>query len=119
MKNQKLYFLVHWMAIILGLFVILFFLTIIESTALSSLIFDEKWGVLPFTLMLLVPIVGYFVSLQRPKSGGLCMILGGMILVVYLLIIGSEGVGRMAFVFALPFIIPGLLFWLSQKLKTN
>jgi len=56
-------------------------------------------------------VIGYVWALSKPKQGSLIMISGGVVMAIYLLFLGGLIGIKMAMIYGLPFIIPGLIFY--------
>ncbi len=109
--------ILHFIALILGFQASAFFVFFLISKGGSELI-DGKWSVIPILLMMIVTVGGYIWAILRSKPGGIIMILGGLLMAVYLLAMGGTSEIKMAFIYGLPFIIPGIIFYFSP-IKTS
>lgn len=106
---MKLYKLLHYIALILGFQVSIFFLFFLIADSITDL-GEGKFNVIPILLMMILAVGGFVWSVTKPAKGGLVMIAGGLVMVVFLLIMGGIGEWQMALIFGLPFILPGLVF---------
>jgi len=71
-------------------------------------------------LMMLYTVGGFVLSVKKPLKGSIIMISGGLIMAIYLLIIGGFDEIQMAMIYGLPFIIPGILFYYTAgKINTG
>jgi hypothetical protein len=103
-------------ALILGFLPASFFLIFLIGAAISELI-DGKPGVIPILAMMLVTVSGYILAWKRPRNGGIIMIGGASVMGIYLIITTGFSYLDIAALYALPFIIPGILFMLLRKFQ--
>ena len=108
--------LIHYSAVILGFQVAAFFFLFLISNAIAGLV-EGKFAILPLLFLMLFSVGGYILAIGKPAKGGLIMISGGILMVVYLLIVGGTDEITMALIYGLPFIIPGLLFFYPANRK--
>ena len=87
-----------------------FFLLFILGEGLPDLI-NGYMAVIPILALLFFTITGYIVAWFQFRLGGLMMMLGGLVMGIYLLVLGGEGLGWIVVSFSVPFIIPGYLFF--------
>jgi hypothetical protein len=108
----------HKLLRIIGLFLgfipSAFFLVFLIGEGLAGLI-DGKLAVIPILIMMVVAVSGYILAWKRQKVGSIIMISGGLVMGIYLLILGSLSDWEMAFFYSFPFIIPGLLLMYSSR----
>ncbi len=109
---------VRILALALGFLPAAFFLLFLLGEGFAELI-DGKTGVIPIVLMMLFTVSGYILAWKRPQMGGIIMISGGFVMGIYLLITGGVGEWQMALAYSVPFMLPGFLFTLLKKLRTD
>ena len=102
--------ILHYIALILGFQASAFFLFFLISDGFADL-FDGKFSVIPILIMMIFTVIGYVWAISKPKQGSLIMISGGAVMALYLLFLGGMVGIKMALVYGLPFIIPGLIFY--------
>lgn len=113
MKVMKI---LHYIALILGFQASAFFLFFLISEGVGSLI-AGKIGIIPILIMMLISIGGFVWSVIKPVPGPLIMISGGLLMAIYLLFIGGISEYKMALIYGLPFILPGILLHFTSKRK--
>jgi hypothetical protein len=109
MKAAKI---LHYLALILGFQASAFFLFFLIAEGGSNL-FEGKYRVIPILVLMIVSVAGYILAISKPKPGSVIMILGGLAMAFYLLVIGGVNETVMALAFGLPFIIPGIIVYLT------
>lgn len=102
--------IVRYTALILGFQASFFFTFFLISEGIADL-FGGKISVIPIIILMILSVAGYIWAVSHSLKGSMMMIIGGMALVIYLLIIAGIGEYKMALIFGLPFIMPGLLFY--------
>jgi hypothetical protein len=102
--------ILHYLALILGFQASAFFLFFLISDGVADL-FEGKYSVIPILIMMIFTVIGYFWAISKPKSGSLIMISGGVVMALYLIMLGGIVGIKMAMIYGLPFIIPGLIFY--------
>jgi hypothetical protein len=102
--------ILHYLALILGFQASAFFLFFLISDGVGDVI-DGKFSVIPILMMMIFTVIGYFWALSKPKLGSMIMISGGVVMAIYLLFLGGLVGIKMAMIYGLPFIIPGLFFY--------
>lgn len=110
--------ILHYLALILGFQASAFFLFFLISDGVAD-IFDGKYSVIPILIMMIFTVIGYIWALSKPKLGSLIMISGGVVMAIYLLFLGGIIGIKMALIYGLPFIIPGLIFYFVGKTETG
>lgn len=111
MKIQKI---LYYIALILGFQVSIFFVFFLVADGITDLA-EGKFSVIPILLMMILAVSGFVWSVFKPVKGGLLMIAGGLVMAVYLLIMGGIGEWQMALIFGLPFIVPGVILRLTAN----
>lgn len=102
--------ILHYIALILGFQASAFFLFFLISDGVIDL-FDGKYSVIPILIMMIFTVIGYIWAITKPKLGSLIMISGGVVMALYLIMLGGIVGIKMALIYGLPFIIPGLIFY--------
>jgi uncharacterized membrane protein (UPF0136 family) len=102
--------ILHYLALILGFQASAFFLFFLISDGVADLI-NGKYSVIPILIMMILTIIGYIWAISKPKLGSLIMISGGAVMAIYLILLGGTVGIKMALIYGLPFIIPGLIFY--------
>jgi len=102
--------ILHYIALILGFQASAFFLFFLISDGVVDL-FDGKYSVIPILIMMIFTVIGYVWAITKPKLGSLIMISGGVVMALYLIMLGGTVGIKMALIYGLPFIIPGLIFY--------
>jgi uncharacterized membrane protein (UPF0136 family) len=102
--------ILHYIALILGFQASAFFMFFLISDGVADL-FSGKFSVIPILIMMIFTVIGYIWAISKPKLGSLIMISGGVVMALYLIILGGTVGIKMALVYGLPFIVPGLIFY--------
>jgi hypothetical protein len=113
---MKVIKILHYIALILGFQASAFFLFFLISEGVGSLI-EGKIGIIPILILMLISVGGFVWSVIKPVSGPLILISGGLLNTVYLLFMGGISEYKMALIFGLPFIIPGVILYFTSKSK--
>ena len=106
--------ILHYIALILGFQASAFFLFFLISDGVIDL-FNGKYSVIPILIMMIFTVIGYIWAISKPKLGSLIMISGGVVMALYLIMLGGIIGIKMAMIYGLPFIIPGLIFYFTGK----
>lgn len=106
--------ILHYLALILGFQVSLFFTLFLIADGGAGLI-EGKTAVLPILILMIISVGGYILALSNPQKGGMVMIAGGLLMMVYLLIIGGIAEYKMSFIYGMPFIFPGLVLFFNRR----
>lgn len=114
MKSILFFIVMRWAARISGLISVAFFLSFIFGEGMHDIRNGDSQQLMPFLPLLALAISGYFVSWLKEKTGGAMMVIGGLLLLLYLFYSQDYIIGL---IYGLPFIIPGIIFYLlgSQK----
>lgn len=110
--------ILHYIALILGFQASAFFLFFLISDGVGDLI-DGKFSVIPILIMMIFTIIGYVWAFSKPKLGSVIMISGGVVMALYLIFLGGVVGIKMALIYGLPFIIPGLIFYFVGNTETE
>ncbi len=106
--------ILHYIALIIGFQASAFFIFFLISDGVADLI-DGKFSVIPILIMMIFTVIGYFWAISKPTLGSLIMISGGVVMALYLIVLGGMVGIKMALVYGLPFIIPGIIFYFVGK----
>jgi hypothetical protein len=106
--------ILHYLALILGFQVSLFFTLFLIAEGGAGLL-EGKTSVLPILILMIISVGGYLFALSNPRKGGIIMITGGLLMMVYLLITGGMGEYKMSLIYGLPFIVPGLVLFFNRR----
>jgi hypothetical protein len=108
--------IIRWTAGILGFIPSFFFLLFMFGEGLPDLM-DGFTGVIPIMVLVFFTIAGYIIAWFQFRIGGLMMMAGGLVMGIYLLVLGGEGLGWIVASFSLPFIVPGYLFFILKRFR--
>lgn len=111
MKKLSSAMVFRWIARITGFISVAFFMSFMLGEGLHDIIRGEGKQLWPFLPFLLLAVGGYFVAWLREKTGGIMMIAGGLLLMLYLFYFKDYTIGA---IYGLPFIIPGTIFYLAS-----
>lgn len=106
--------ILRYTALILGFQASAFFTFFLISAGVACIL-ESKFSVLPLMVMMIFAVGSFILEVIKPSKGSLLMIVAGVIMSVYLLLIGGFGQIFMSLVYGMPFIIPGLFFYYSSK----
>ncbi len=106
--------ILHYIALILGFQASAFFMFFLISDGVADLI-DGKYSVIPILIMMIFTVIGYIWAISKPALGSLIMISGGVVMALYLIMLGGIVGIKMALIYGLPFIIPGIIFYFVGK----
>jgi hypothetical protein len=110
------FFIMKWIAGLLGFIPSFFFMLFMFGEGLPDLLYGYT-AVVPIMVMVFFTIAGYIIAWFQFRLGGLMMMIGGMVMGIYLLVLGGEGLGWIVASFSLPFIIPGYLFFSLKRFR--
>ena len=113
-KKLNLRLWMSWLAVILGLMTSVFFVIFIIGLGIWY-IMQGKTGSATLISIVSAGVLGYILALFKPKAAGWLMVLAGIVAGGYLVIVGDKGILLMASLYALPFIVPGMLFIRFRK----
>ena len=111
MKAAKI---LHYTALLLGFQASVFFTFFLLAESAADLI-EGKVAVIPIMIIMMIAVAGFIWAVASPRKGSLLMIVSGIVLTLYLLIIAGIGEIGMGLIFGLPFIVPGILFYMTGK----
>ena len=111
MKAAKI---LHYTALLLGFQASVFFMFFLLAEGAADLI-EGKVAVIPIMIIMMIAVAGFIWAVASPRKGSLLMIVSGIVLTLYLLIIAGIGEIGMGLIFGLPFIVPGILFYMAGK----
>ena len=110
--------LIKWSARIIGLFSSLYFLIFYVGNKIPEIISQQDRTSTSVLFLLLFTIAGYVFAWFKEREGGTVMVFGGLISGMYLFYQDATGNTMMIIIYALPFLIPGLLFyWYSTLIN--
>ena len=112
MKTQKI---IKWIARIIGGLAVIFFAAFFIGEGVPDLIEGANGQLRSITILLGFAILGYIFAWFKEKEGGIVMTLSGFLMGMYMIFYGGTKDIVAALIYALPFIIPGLLFWWIGK----
>lgn len=110
--------IMRWTARILGFIPSFYFVLFLTGEGLPDLL-NGKTDVIPIMIMVLFSVAGYLIAWWKLRIGAVMMIFGGLVMGIYLLILGGNGIGRIVASFSLPFIIPGCIFFLMKNIAPS
>ena len=113
MKSNKQ--ILKWAARILGGMSIAFFLTFAIGEGIPDLMNTENGQLRGVMLLLAFATLGYIFALFREKEGGVFMMVSGFLLGANMFYYGGTNDIIIVLVYSLPFIAPGILFFLSTE----
>jgi len=111
MKTVKI---LRYTALMLGFQVSVFFTFFLIAGGAAELV-EGKMAVIPVMIIMMLAVAGFIWAVTSPQKGSLLMIAGGTLLAVYLLVLAGVSELGMSLIFGLPFIVPGILFYLSGR----
>lgn len=101
--------LIIWAARIIGGLALIFFGMFIVGEGIPDL--KENPQVQTMLFMLAFAAFAYFFAWFKPKEGGIALTLAGFLLGLNMLYYGGIDDVKAGLIYALPFLIPGILFW--------
>ena len=110
--------IMRWTARVIGFIPSFYFILFLAGEGLPDLM-AGKTDVIPIMLMVIFSVAGYIFSWWKLRIGAVMMIFGGLVMGIYLLILGGDGIGRIVASFSLPFIIPGCIFFLMKNVAPS
>lgn len=108
----------RWTARVLGFIPSFFFVLFLTGEGVPDLL-EGKTNVIPIMIMVLFTVAGYLISWWKLRIGAVMMIFGGLVMGIYLLILGGDGIGGIVAAFSLPFIVPGCIFFLMKNVARS
>ena len=110
--------ILRYTGLILGFQASAFFTVFLISEGGANIL-EGKFRVIPIMLMMILSVIGFIWAVVKPSKGSLLMIAGGVIMSVYLLLLGGFGEIKMSLIYGLPFIIPGAIFYFISKKESG
>lgn len=110
--------IMRWTARMIGFIPSFFFVLFLTGEGVPDLM-EGKMNVIPIMIMVLFSVAGYLVTWWKLRIGAVIMIFGGLVMAIYLLILGGDGIGRIAASFALPFIVPACIFFFMKNVAPS
>ena len=118
MQNRKN--IIKWIARILGGLAVVFFGMFVFGEGIPDLKEIENFQLKSMLMLLVFAAFGYFFSWFREKEGGIVMTISGILMGMNMFYHGGAGDTEAALIYALPFLIPGLMFWwVGWKVKIS
>lgn len=111
MKAVKI---INYLALLLGFQASLFFTFFLLAEGAADLI-EGKVAVIPIMILMMLAVAGFIWAVASPRKGSLLMMVSGIALIIYLLIVSDISEIGMGLVFGLPFLVPGIMFYLTGK----
>jgi Na+/glutamate symporter len=111
MKAIRQYIL--WLARILGGLAVAFFGIFVLGEGIADLQDARDFQLRSMLLLLAFASFAYFFSLWKPKEGGIAMAIAGAVMGLNMFYHGGIGDVEAALIYALPFLVPGVMFWWS------
>jgi hypothetical protein len=108
----------RWTARISGFIPSFFFVLFLTGEGIPDLQ-AGKTDVIPIMVMILFTVSGYVIAWWKLRIGAVLMIFGGIVMGVYLLFNGGDGILSIVASFSLPFIIPGFIFFLMKNVAPS
>ena len=109
MKTQQV---LKWTARILGGITVLFFLVFAMGVGAPDLMNTDNGQLRSILLLLAFATLGYIFALFREREGGVFMMVAGFLLGADMFYYGGTNDIWAVLVYSLPFIVPGVLFFL-------
>lgn len=113
MKNSKLAF--TWIARILGFLALLFFGMFIFAEGVPTVLEEKDPQLNTMLFLMAFAAFAWFFAWFKPKEGGIALTLAGFLLGMNMLYYGGIDDVKAAMIYALPFLIPGVLFWWTGR----
>jgi len=113
MKTKAINIL-RYIALGSGFLASVFFLFFLIGEGIADLI-EGKTAVIPILLMMLFAVAGFALAFRKPRIGSLIMVAGGIVMAVYLLLLGGVSEIKMSLIYGLPFILPGLILYFADS----
>ena len=111
-KNKQAF---KWAARILGGMAILFFLSFMIGEGIPEIGNSENGQLRSIISLFAFATLGYIFAWFREKEGGIFMMVAGFIMGADMFYIGGTKDVIAVLIYSLPFIIPGILFFLVGK----
>jgi len=115
-KNVKV---IKWIALIIGGLGILFFGAFIFGEGIPDLRDSDDPQLKTMLLLMAFAAFGYFFSFFKSKEGGIVLTFSGFLLGMNMLFYGGMDDFVPALIYAIPFLIPGIMLWWIGKEKVK
>jgi hypothetical protein len=112
MKRTKQYLI--WSARTLGGVAVLFFGVFVIGEGIAELQESQDFQFRSMLLLLAFSSFAYFFAWWKPKEGGIAMVIAGLVMGLDMFYFGGVGDLKAALIYALPFLVPGVLFWVGS-----
>ena len=109
MTKTKRYLL--WSARTLGGVAVLFFGIFVIGEGIADLRESRDFQFRSMLLLLAFASFAYFFAWWKPKEGGIAMVIAGLVMGLDMFYHGGIGDLNAMLIYALPFLVPGVLFW--------
>ena len=111
MSRTKQY--LTWAARTLGGVSVLFFGIFVIGEGVKGLRESQDFQFRSMLLLLAFASFAYFFAWWKPKEGGIAMTLAGLVMGLDMFYHGGIGDINAVLIYALPFVVPGVLFWVG------
>lgn len=108
-----------WIARIIGLVTIVYFLVYFASQGYSFLKNELRLEANSVSFMIFSTTIGYVVAWFSELIGGIILSVGGGMLAIYLMFLGGYYGLEGGMVYGLPFLVPGILFLIADRRQKN
>jgi len=117
MKNSRI--IIKWIARISGGLAVLFLGMFFIGEGVAAELGGANGQFRSMMILLGFAVLGYIFAWFREKEGGIVMTLSGILMGMNMFYHGGAGDTEAALIYALPFLIPGLMFWwVGWKVKS-
>jgi len=104
-----------WLARILGGLAVIFFGIFVIGEGAYDLRDSQDFRFRSMLLLLAFTSVAYVFAWWKPREGGVAMSIAAVIMGLDLFYFGGTKVISGVLIYALPFLVPGLIFWYAGK----
>lgn len=108
---EKIVKVIKWIALIIGGIALLFFGMFIFAEGIPDIWNIEDGRLKAMLLLMAFAAFGYFFSFFKPKEGGMVLTFSGLLLGLNMFYFGGTDDTIPALIYALPFLIPGIMLW--------
>ena len=113
MKPVKAY--MNWFARVMGGLAVIFFGVFVIGEGVADLRETRDFQLRSMLLLLAFASFAYFFSWWKPKEGGIAMAIAGAVMGLNMFYHGGIGNVEGALIYALPFLVPGVIFWWAGR----
>ncbi|HRY99468.1 MAG TPA: hypothetical protein P5550_10475 [Bacteroidales bacterium] len=107
--------LMSWIARVVGLAAILWFLVFFIGQGYSYLKDVLRIEANSVSFMIFSTVIGYVVAWFSDLVGGIILTVGGGMLAIYLMFLGGSYGLQGGLIYGLPFLVPGILFLIAAQ----